>query len=105
MKKSLVLHMQLEYKQSIEIAEEQAINTVFNSNNYDLTQRRLNYDLAVIGIGAVKNEFNNSEGIKIKYVDPADLVYSYTYSPYFDDIYYVGEVKSVTINELKTTIP
>ena len=101
----LSLHMQLDYKQSIEIAEEQAINTVFNSNNYELTQRRLNYDLAVIGIGAVKNEFNNSEGIKVKYVDPADLVYSYTYSPYFDDIYYVGEVKSVTINELKTQFP
>jgi hypothetical protein len=101
----LALHMQLEYKQAIEIAEEQAINTVFNSNNYDLTQRRLNYDLAVIGIGCIKNEFNTSQGIKIKYVDPADVVYSYTYSPYFDDIYYIGEVKSVTINELKQQFP
>ncbi len=97
----LSLHMQLEYKQSIEIAEEQAINTIFNSNNYDLTQRRINYDLAVIGIGALKNEFNTAEGIKLKYVDPADLVYSYTHSPYFDDVYYIGEVRSVTINELK----
>jgi len=101
----LSLHMQLEYKQSIEIAEEQAINTVFNSNNYDLVRRRINYDLAVIGIGCVKNEFNTSQGIKIKYVDPADVVYSYTYSPYFDDIYYIGEVKSVTINELKQQFP
>ena len=101
----LALHMQLEYKQAIEIAEEQAINSLFNSNNYDLTQRRINYDLTVIGIGAVKNEFTNSEGIKLKYVDPADLVYSYTHSPYFDDIYYVGEVKSVTINELKQQFP
>jgi len=101
----LALHMQLEYKQAIEIAEEQAINALFNSNNYELTQRRINYDLTVIGIGAVKNEFTNSEGIKLKYVDPADLVYSYTYSPYFDDIYYVGEVKSVTINELKQQFP
>ncbi len=101
----LALHMQLEYKQAIEIAEEQAINSIFNSNNYDLTQRRINYDLAVIGIGSVKNEFTNSEGIKLKYVDPSDLVYSYTHSPYFDDIYYVGEVKSVTINELKQQFP
>ena len=101
----LSLHMQLEYKQSIEIAEEQAINAVFNKNNYDLTQRRVNYDLTVIGIGSTKNEFNKSEGIKIKYVDPANLVYSYTESPYFDDIYYIGEVKSVTINELKMQFP
>ena len=101
----LSLHMQLEYKQSIEIAEEQAINTVMNSSNYDLTQRRINYDLTTIGIGCVKNEFNKSEGIKVKYVDPADVVYSYTTSPYFDDIYYVGEVRSVTINELKQQFP
>ena len=101
----LSLHMQLEYKQAIEIAEEQAINSIFNSNKYDLTQRRVNYDLAVIGIGCIKNQFNKSQGIKIEYVDPADIVYSYTYSPYFDDIYYVGEVKSITINELKTQFP
>jgi len=101
----LSLHMQLEYKQAIEIAEEQAINSVFNSNNYELIQKRINYDLVTIGIGACKNEFNISEGIKIKYVDPADIVYSYTHSPYFDDIYYVGEVRSVTINELKQQFP
>ena len=101
----LALHMQLEYKQAIEIAEEQAISFVLNSNDYDLIRKRINYDLAVIGIGASKNEFNTSEGIKLKYVDPADLVYSYTYSPYFDDIYYVGEVRSVTINELKQQFP
>jgi len=101
----LSLHMQLEYKQAIEIAEEQAINAVMNANNYELISKRINYDLTVIGIGAVKNEFNKSEGIKLKYVDPADLVYSYTHSPYFDDIYYVGEVRSVTINELKLQFP
>jgi len=101
----LSLHMQLEYKQAIEIAEEQAINSIFNSNKYDLTQRRVNYDLVTIGIGCVKNDFNKSQGINIQYVDPADIVYSYTYSPYFDDIYYVGEVKSVTVDQLKTQFP
>jgi len=101
----LALHMQLEYKQAIEIAEEQAINSILNQNNYELTKRRVNYDLTVLGIAALKNHFNKSEGIKVEYVDPADLVYSYTYSPYFDDVYYVGEVKSVTINELKKQFP
>jgi len=101
----LGLQLQLEYKQSIEIAEEQAINHTFNANNYDLIRKRVNYDLTVIGIGATKNDFNHSEGIKLEYVDPANLVYSYTHSPYFDDIYYIGEVKSVTINELKKQFP
>jgi hypothetical protein len=101
----LELHMQLDYKQSIEIAEEEAINNVFDYNKYDLLKKRLDYDLAVIGIGAVKNSFNTSEGIKIDYVDPADLVYSYTESPYFDDIYYVGEVKRVSLIDLKKQYP
>jgi len=101
----LQLHMQLDYKQAIEIAEEQALSTVFNLNNYELTKKRFYYDLTVLGMGCVKNTFNTSEGIKIEYVDPANLVYSYTDSPYFDDIYYIGEMKTVTLVDLKKEFP
>jgi len=101
----LALHMQLTYKQSIEIAEEQAISVLFNSNKYELTKKRFYYDLTVIGIGCVKNTFSQSEGIKVEYVDPANLVYSYSESPYFEDIYYAGELKTIPVNELKTEFP
>ena len=101
----LELHMQLDYKQSIEIAEEEAVNSVFDKNKYEYLSKRVNNDLVVVGIGAVKNSFNKSEGIKIEYVDPANLIYSATDSPYFDDIYYVGEVKDIYINELKKEFP
>ena len=101
----LQLHMQLNYKQAIEIAEEQAIQTVFNINNYELTKKRFYYDLAVLGMACVKNTFDTSNGIKIEYVDPANLVYSYTDSPYFDDIYYIGEMKTVTLVDLKKEFP
>jgi hypothetical protein len=101
----LELHMQLDYKQSIEIAEEEAINSVFDKNKYEYLSKRVNNDLVTIGIGAVKNSFNKSEGIKIEYVDPANLIYSPTESPYFEDIYYVGEVKDIYINELKKEFP
>jgi hypothetical protein len=104
-KEELDLHMQLSYKQSIEIAEEEAINNVLDINKYELTKRRLNYDLATLGIACVKTSFNVSEGVKIDYVDPAYLVYSYTEDPNFEDVYYVGEVKAVTIPELKKQFP
>jgi hypothetical protein len=104
-KEELELHMQLSFKQSIEIAEEEAINTILKTNKYDLTRKRLNYDLTTIGIGAVKTSFNPSEGIVIDYVDPAYMVYSYTEDPNFEDIYYVGEVKAITIPELKKQFP
>ncbi len=101
----LELHMQLSYKQQVEIAEEQAINTLLEGSNYDLIKKRFYYDLTTIGIGAVKTGFNTSEGVVVDYVDPANLVYSYTDSPYFDDIYYVGEVKSIPVNELAKQFP
>jgi|TARA_R110001583_G_scaffold3751_3_gene23015 hypothetical protein len=101
----LELHMQLSYKQSIEIAEEEAISSVLAQNKFDLTRRRLNMDLTVIGVAASKTSFNTAEGITVDYVDPAYMVYSYTEDPNFEDIYYVGEVKSITIAELKKEFP
>ena len=101
----LALHMQLDYKESIEIAQEEALNNLMDLNKYDLIKKRLDYDIAVLGIAAVKNSFNTAEGIKIEYVDPADIVYSQTDSPYFDDLYYVGEVRKISIPELKKQFP
>ena len=101
----LELHMQLTYKQAVELAEEQALKVLMEGNNYELIKKRFYYDLTVLGIGAVKTSFNTSEGVTIDYVDPANLVYSYSESPYFEDIYYVGEVKSVPVNELAKQFP
>ena len=101
----LELHMQLSYKQSVEIAEEEVINQVLDYNKWELTKRRINYDLVTCGIGAVKTDFNISNGITIDYVDPAYLVYSYTEDPNFEDIYYVGELKAVTLPEIAKQFP
>ncbi len=48
----------------------------------------------MLGISAVKTSFNLSEGVTIEYVNPANLVYSATDDPNFEDKYYVGEIKS-----------
>ena len=101
----LSLHMQLDYKQNIEIAQEEVINNVLDKNKYILTKRRLNYDLATIGIAATKTSFNKAEGIVVDYVDPANIIYSYTEDPNFEDIYYVGETKSITTAELAKEFP
>jgi len=101
----LQLHMQLNYKQAVELAEEQAINVLLEGSDYDLIRRRTLYDIATIGIGATKTTFDFSEGAQVEYVDPSNLVYSHTDSPYFDDIYYVGEVKEIPINELVKEFP
>ena len=99
------LHLQLSYKQSIEIAEEEAITQVLSTNKYELLKRRLNEDLVVLGIAAAKTNFNPSNGITLDYVDPSYMVYSYTEDPNFEDLYYVGEVKALTVAEIKKQFP
>jgi len=96
----LSLYMQLNYKPAIEIAEEVAINTIFEENKYDDIRKRLDYDMAVIGISIAKHEFMHGEGVKISYVDPANIVYSYTEDPFFKDCFYWGEIKTVPLTEL-----
>jgi len=101
----LPAHMQLNYKQSIETAQEELIDYVLDKNKYDLIRKRLNYDLTVLGISCVKTCFDLSEGITVDYVDPASLVYSYTDDPNFQDLWYVGEVRNLTIPEVKKKFP
>ena len=101
----LALHMQLKYKPSIEIAEEEAINTVLESNRYNEIQKQLYYDQTVLGVSMCKNRFLPGAGIVINYVDPANVVYSYTEDPHFQDCFYWGEIKTLPITELKKIDP
>ena len=96
----LSLYMQLNYKPGIEIAEEEAINTLFEENHYSNVRKRVDYDITVLGIGITKQYFLPGEGVKIDYVDPANTVYSYTEDPYFKDCFYWGEIKTVPMTEL-----
>jgi hypothetical protein len=96
----LSLYMQLNYKPAIEIAEEEALNTMFDVNHYDDIRKRLDYDATVLGISIAKHEFLQGAGVKISYVDPANVVYSYTEDPYFRDCFYWGEIKTLPITEL-----
>ena len=104
-KEELEVHMQLNYKQSVEIAEEEMINNILDFNKYNLINKRINEDIVTIGVGAVKTAFNKSEGVVVEYVNPSNLVWSYTNDPNFQDLYYVGEIKSLSIPELKKQFP
>jgi len=96
----LSLYMQLNYKPAIEIAEEEAINTILDENKYLDLRKRIDYDMTVLGIGVAKHEFLLGSGVEVSYVDPANVVYSYTEDPYFKDCFYWGEIKTVPITEL-----
>ncbi len=101
----LSLYMNLKYKPAIEIAEEEAINTLFSENKYEDLRKQFDYDLTVLGISVSKHEFLPGSGVKVSYVDPANVIYSYTEDPHFKDCFYWGEVKTVPIVELNKIDP
>jgi hypothetical protein len=96
----LSLYMNLNYKPAIEIAEEEAIDTMFAENHYDDIRKQLDYDCTVVGMSVAKHEFLPGAGVEISYVDPANVVYSYTEDPHFKDCFYWGEIKTLPISEL-----
>jgi len=101
----LSLYMNLNYKPAIEIAEEEAIDTMFAENHYVDIRKRLDYDMMVTGMAVAKHEFLPGSGVKVAYVDPANVVYSYTEDPHFKDCFYWGEIKTVPIAELMKIDP
>jgi hypothetical protein len=96
----LELYMQIKYKPSIEIANEVAIDTVFEMNRYDDLRKLIDYDLVTLGISVVKHTFFVNNGLKLDYVDPANWIHSYTEKNDFSDCYYFGEVKQMHYTEL-----
>lgn len=101
----LDLYMKLSYKQGIEVAEETAITSVLEYNDYEEIKRRCDEDQTVLGISVAKHKFDVHDGVRIEYVDPVNFVYSPTEDPNFRDCYYFGEVKSVHVSELKKIAP
>jgi len=97
----LDIHANMKFKPSSEIAQELAIKSVMEDNDYDDDLRfRIISDLVEIGIGGVKNEYSYSDGIVYNYVDPENFIYSYTEDPFFKDCFYFGEFSSELISNV-----
>ena len=97
----LDIYMNLDYKQSLEISVEQGLKYIMDRNDFEETRKRVIRDLVVLGIGALKTSIDTQEGVKVRYVDPVNLVTSHSSKPDFTGIQHAGEVYNITISELK----
>ena len=95
------MFMALNYKQNVEIALEKSIDYTLDINDYSEVKRLMIRDLVVLGLGAAKTSISPSEGIKIRHVDPANLITSFSAKPDFKNISHAGEIYSITIADLK----
>ena len=105
-KEELDFHMSTNFKMSVEIAVEQAIEYTFNINNFTKeTFRRYVYDIVTIGMGGVKSDTDPQKGVVIRHVDPENLVHSFARDPFMRDVVYFGEVIYMTISEIRRRYP
>ena len=95
------MFMALNYKQNVEIALEKAIEYTFDLNDFDEVKRYMIRDLVVLGLCAAKTEISSTQGIKIRHVDPVNLITSFSSKPDFKNIRHAGEIYSITIADLK----
>ena len=95
------MFMSLNYKQNVEIALEKAIEYTLDINDYNETKRYMIRDLVVLGLCAAKTEISKTEGVKIRHVDPVNLITSFSSKPDYKNIRHAGEVYSMTIADLK----
>ena len=95
------LHMKLQYKPAIEIAVEQALKYTLELNEYDETQKMLLKDLVEIGVAALHHRTDPVKGIVAEYRDPANMVWAYPTRPNFDNVYYYGSVRRLTLTEVQ----
>ena len=95
------LFMQMNYKQAQEISLENGIEFVLQQNDFNELKTRLVRDLVVIGTSSVKTYIDPSHGIKIKYVNPNNLITSYSDSPDYKNIQHAGEIYTISMAEFK----
>lgn len=97
----LDMYMNYSYKHRMAIEMEQAIDLIFNLNKFESQRALLIEDLHDFGISGYKDYLDKNGAIKVRRVNPSNLMHSYTTSPTFDDVQYVGEVLELTIGDLK----
>jgi hypothetical protein len=97
----LDMYMNYSYKHRMAIEMEQGLELIMSLNKFDNERVKVVEDLHDWGIGGYKEYFDAQGNIKIKRVNPMNLVMSYTTDPNFKDIQYIGEVTEMTIADLK----
>lgn len=97
----LDMYMNYSYKHRMAIELEQAIQLIMNLNKFEAEREKVIEDIHDVGMGGYKEYFDSHGNIKVRRVNPMNLMMSYTLDPSFRDIQYIGEVNEYTLPDLK----
>ena len=97
----LNLHMAYTYKHNATIEMEQGIDLVFNTNDVGEKRKQVIESLFDFGVAGYKEYIDSNGAVKIDVCNPENLIISHCNKRDFSDKVHVGEVKEMTIADLK----
>jgi hypothetical protein len=89
------------YKHRLAIEMEDAIKLVFYQNGLPEIRKQIIDDMFDYGVAGYKDWIDSNGAVRVRRVNPENLVVSYSDKKNFTDAQHVGEVIEMTISELK----
>lgn len=97
----LEMQMNFTHKHQMAIEAEQGIKLVFSQNNFDEVRQRVRECLHDYGVGGYKEWIDSNGAIKLRAIDPRNIIINRCSRPDFKDAVHIGEVIEMTIADLK----
>jgi len=97
------LEMQMKYtfKHQMAIEAEQGIKLVLEQNEIEKLRERVKTDLFDYGVGGYREFIDSNGAIKVRAVNPRNIVINSCKNNDFSDASYIGEIIEMTISDLK----
>jgi hypothetical protein len=104
-KEDLEVYYGFTYKQREEVMMEQGIDLVLYDNDWVEIKNAILDDLLVFGLSGTKTHIDNNGKIKVRKVNPYNLILSYSERSDMKDLEWVGEVFYMSITDVRQQYP
>lgn len=101
----LDVHFGFTYKQREEVMMEQGIDLVLYDNQWTEIKNGILDDLLIYGFSGTKTSIDNNGKIKIRKINPYNLILSYSERSDMNDLEWVGEVFYMSITDVRQQYP
>ena len=101
----LDVHFGFTYKQREEVMMEQGIDLVLYDNQWTETKNSILDDLLIYGFAGTRTDIDNNGRIKVRKINPYNLIVSYSERSDMNDLEWVGEVFYMSITDVRQQYP
>ena len=97
----LEIYKQYGYKHRLSMEFEQLISLILYKNSWSSIRKEVEKDLFDYGVAITKDDIDLNNEVKLRRVKPSEFFCNYCEDESFSDLEYCGEVRLVTLTQLK----